>query len=137
MGTFHILCRVAIAALIPLMPGIGGAQVSAAAVALHGSPSCPQCKIVLEKTATLLVPETAEPLGFDAIVTMNSRGLTLALAADRIHVLQFTADGKFVRQFGKLGDGPGEFRRILNMIFGPGDSLYLFEQARAHVFSPP
>jgi hypothetical protein len=49
----------------------------------------------------------------------------------------FDPAGRFVRTFGRAGDGPGEFRAIIGLAFGSGDSLFVFENnRRIHVLDP-
>ena len=50
----------------------------------------------------------------------------------------YDSSGALVSLPGRRGPGPGEFDRPVNDIgFGPGDSLYVIETGRLHVFSPP
>jgi hypothetical protein len=52
--------------------------------------------------------------------------------------LVFAANGRFVRQLGRTGEGPGEFRRASFVAPLPGDSLLVLDTQlqRANVFSP-
>lgn len=61
--------------------------------------------------------------------------LTTALALHEIKV--FDRSGAFLRVIGREGEGPGEFRRIRNLVIGPRDSLYVLDggTSRLTVFS--
>jgi hypothetical protein len=52
-------------------------------------------------------------------------------------VLIYDGDGELVLRFGRTGDGPGEFRRIENLVGLPGDSLGVYDSRlhRLTVFS--
>lgn len=49
----------------------------------------------------------------------------------------YDSSGTFLRRIGRSGGGPGEFRRVQSVGFGPGDSLWVVDQMFfAHLFSP-
>lgn len=50
----------------------------------------------------------------------------------------FSSDGQLVRQVGRTGDGPGEFRWITSLDVGAEDSVFVFDQAlqRLTVLAP-
>jgi hypothetical protein len=50
----------------------------------------------------------------------------------------FDAAGRFLARVGRRGHGPGEFQSVEAIAFGPGDSLWVFDNLfLAHVFAPP
>ena len=50
----------------------------------------------------------------------------------------FSPDGVLMGEFGSLGTGPGEFRRIRSVMVGRNDSIYVFDSARdvLSIFAP-
>ncbi|MBA3557793.1 MAG: 6-bladed beta-propeller [Gemmatimonadaceae bacterium] len=78
---------------------------------------------------------------FDEHITVAlSRSGILFVAETRIGSIRvFDSSGRFVRQFGRRGEGPGEYLSITSMAVGPaGDSLYVFDHKnrRVSVLSP-
>ncbi len=53
-------------------------------------------------------------------------------------MMLFDASGRFSKLIGREGQGPGEFRTIIGVMVGPGDSIYVFEAIPTHytVLSP-
>ena len=49
----------------------------------------------------------------------------------------FAADGRFLQRVGRVGEGPGEFRRATHVFTGPGDSVYFIDKSlgRLSVYS--
>lgn len=49
----------------------------------------------------------------------------------------FDSTGRFVRRIGRAGGGPGEFRDVESVGFGPGDSIWVVDRLfAAHLFTP-
>lgn len=63
-----------------------------------------------------IVPLAPEPLvgGIDKVVGRDARFYVLDKTG--VQVLAFDRNGHFVRKFGKLGDGPGEFESIFELV---------------------
>lgn len=73
------------------------------------------------------------------VVTTDSRGTIYAAPIDVSghNVLVFNADGSQRGALGRQGDGPGEYRRVISIAIGPGDSIYVVHDGgRVSVFSP-
>lgn len=49
----------------------------------------------------------------------------------QIHI--YSADGDFLRSFGKEGDGPGEFKRIMRVSVTQGDTILVFDASHNRV----
>ena len=45
----------------------------------------------------------------------------------RSPVMSFSDEGHFIGFIGASGEGPGEFKRISNVVIGPGDSIYVHD----------
>ncbi len=71
-------------------------------------------------------------------VTADSKG-RVYVEADRVYgILVFSGEGGFIRQIGREGEGPGEFKFEPGMYIGPRDSVYTFDLVsdRLTIFSP-
>ncbi len=122
------------------MTTTAAAQTAPRSVTVRGAPSCGTCTIELTKIATigkaddpvlLLNYSEVERGPRNSLIVVNSIGNSPS-------VLVFDSAGRYLRQIGRTGEGPGEFSGwawYLGM--GPGDSLYFRDRGnRYHVFSP-
>ncbi len=76
------------------------------------------------------VLETADLEDFTTIASIASgnEGDIFAFSRSGGKIFKFTTDGKFIKSFGRLGEGPGEMKRVLFMFHNPfDDRLYLPE----------
>jgi hypothetical protein len=122
---------VAAAIAFPSSYTLGQANVQVA-----GKPSCASCRITLTPIATLKAPDTAEPIGA-AITAMDSSGRFFVISQNREKVTVFDATGKFLRELGKRGAGPGEWIRLSNIAIGRADSILVVETTgRLTVLAP-
>jgi hypothetical protein len=81
----------------------------------------------LQDVAVLAPPDTARAFGHYTFVVADPYGGYLVsdqAAAD--HILLFDSRGLFVKAVGKNGDGPGEFRSVLSLAVGAGDTIHVF-----------
>jgi hypothetical protein len=124
------------------------ALVPLVALAVHGqpapivvpsAPTCAACTIQLRKVATVGKPDDPELL---VPYTELGRGPGGSFIATIIRpsprVLLFDSAGRFVRQLGRQGQGPGEFSGWANFLgTGRGDSAYFVDQGRRYsAFTP-
>jgi hypothetical protein len=84
--------------------------------------------IKLDRVATLIPPvDTLEP-NIETAVAANSRGEYIVGSTwVQTGLSLYDPNGKFIRQFGRDGDGPGEFRLVWDIYVGPGDSVYVVD----------
>lgn len=104
---------------------------------IPSTPTCPACKVVLEPVVTL--GRSGDPaLTRLTRVTVDSRGRFLAAPTyNRGEIAMYDSGGRFVRRFGRPGQGPGEFAGPIHMLrVGPGDSIHAFEGPRHTVVAP-
>ena len=101
------------------------------------NPACPSCKIVLDPVVTL-GRSGDPPLTRLTRVAVDSRGQFYAAPTyNRGEIAMYDAGGRFVRKFGRPGQGPGEFGGPIHMLrVGPGDSIHVFEGPRHTVLAP-
>ena len=67
-------------------------------------------------------------------VAVNSRGQIFVLEPRPASVRAFGVDGSYLSNVGAVGEGPGEFSPFLglgNMLTGPADSIYVYEDLRS------
>lgn len=78
---------------------------------------------------TLTGAETGDSTGFAYIGSARwlKDGRIVVVDASANRLLLFDRYGKFVRPFGRRGQGPGEFRSITSLTVLPGDSLLTFD----------
>ena len=71
----------------------------------------------------------------DASVTLGPNGQIFVIEFNGDRVTVFSGDGDFVRSFGRLGEGPGEFRRPTAMAWDGMGRLWVADfDGRYHVF---
>jgi hypothetical protein len=113
--------------------------IVAAAVASAQSPAtkkiddthlCRTCVLRIEKVVTLADPVTAMGSSSNlTVIDRDSRGrYWVADYRSRTNVLVFAPDGKLVKRIGREGSGPGEFRNVITLLVGPGDTVHVFDQ---------
>ncbi len=100
--------------------------------------SCPGCSVELEFVAT--IGGTGDSGSFPAWprLSRDSRGRFYGITPDRAGLpFLFDSSGKFVQEFGREGDGPGEYRRPRLVLIDSHDSLYILDGVgRMSVLSP-
>ena len=71
----------------------------------------------------------------DASVTLGPNGQIFVIEFNGDRVTVFSGDGEFVRSFGRLGEGPGEFHRPTAMAWDGMERLWVADfDGRYHVF---
>ena len=104
---------------------------------------CPACEIRLQHVATLGEGSGAGELwSFPAAIARDGRGRyyvtqpTSHLGEGLAHV--YDARGRFLRELGSSGEGPGQYGSVERILVAPGDTLYLFdlENRRLTVLGP-
>ena len=132
-----------IALLVSLLV-VASCQRSEPSVSLEPAPV-----LAVTETAPVLTLTEAVRIGdeaagdtvlFDNVynVTADSKG-RVYVEADRVYgILVFSGEGGFIRQIGREGEGPGEFKFEPGMYIGPRDSVYTFDLVsdRLTIFSP-
>ena len=104
-------------------------------VRIDARSGCVTCRLETVQVATLRPPDGAASVGHSSQVVRDSRGRFLVLSDTRQQMLLFDGRGTFLREVGRAGRGPGEFRSIASLMIGPGDSLFVFDLGqRLHVF---
>lgn len=79
-----------------------------------------------------------DSFGQISAVKLDSRGRIHVADAHNRRITVFGADGSFVGQIGRRGNGPGEFQSPRGLGIGPADTVFVWdaEHARISVFSP-
>lgn len=102
-------------------------------------PLCPTCSI--DTIPIVHFGSGRDPFLIERlpVAVTDSRGTIYAAPIDVTgqNVLVFNADGTQRGALGRQGDGPGEYRRVISIAVGPGDSIYVVHDGgRVSVFSP-
>lgn len=98
--------------------------------------SCRDCGIQLEHTATL--GSSGGPGALSSIpsaAARDSRGRFYVVTPQLMDEAPFVFDreGRFLQQLGRVGSGPGEYRRPAAVIVTAGDTIHLADQALARL----
>lgn len=112
------------------------AQVS---VTVPPTPTCPACDIELTKVASLRIEDPSGDLDLDgrSRVTQDTFGRFYVWNRGRTSILVFDSAGRFLRQLGRKGQGPGEFVGAGGDIrSGVKDSLFVFSFRQLSVWAP-
>jgi len=123
--------------LIPLIVAtLQAAAVQGPATRVPYAISCATCRIEIERLVSLGTADDPVLTAFEVVPVQDSKGRWFAASFDRYQIVSFDAEGKFVQTFARKGEGPGEiaFGGIVHLLVGPGDSLYVVQNARVSVF---
>ncbi len=119
-----VLSRIIVGALLPLLATISSAQQTAQPILLNRV-SCATCSVETRVVLTLGTKDGASALpGVPRDVTVDSQGRFWTVFLRRAPLL-FARDGFFLREVGRLGEGPGEFVMPWNLL-PVGDSMAVF-----------
>lgn len=113
-----------------LAAGLVSASVATAQerVTIDATPSCEGCTLRLTKVATLGAPSGLGELGVQP--TINAAGDGRFYVWDTIEpgkILVYDSTGRYVRAFGREGQGPGEYTRPLHVISRGPDTLQVVD----------
>lgn len=87
--------------------------------------------LTMTKVSVLTAPDTV-PLSEYLRLSVDAQGHFFVADSPSGTVLQFRADGAFVRRFGNKGRGPGELQSPRSLFVLPGDSLLLVNDFLQH-----
>jgi hypothetical protein len=129
-------CALAIQ-LLPLGTAFGLQQLPMKSIS--SAPVCPACKIQIVESALLQLPSDSLSFGWGTLGTVtrlpDGRFVVTGMNETPVPAVM-TETGKFSHLLGRTGEGPGEFGQPEGVAIAPGDSIWLFEGPRKHVFTP-
>ena len=113
-----------------LFPWAASGQVSDT-VQISAEVSCMDCRIVLEAMAVLGTENGEDFLHSSNEVAAGTRHFYVVnrLASTEIQV--FSRDGNFLRTVGRIGEGPGEYKKIYHLWVSPGDTLHVIDASNS------
>lgn len=77
------------------------------------------------------------PYLFGRIESVSTDGENIFVLDGAAYVVRvFDSGGKFKFEFGRRGEGPGEFREPHSLTLGPDGTIYVADSYRLHAFSP-
>lgn len=119
------------------MPCVRSSGSGLALLALIGVWQPLQAQIEVRQTATFGAAGSGEISAYPTAVTRDSRGRYF-VAVPHQPPMVFDANGRFLQSIGRLGDGPNEYRKVVRILVGRGDTLYVVDQwaSRITVLSP-
>lgn len=99
--------------------------------------SCARCTIQAIRTASF--GDTAGPgeiVQFPSVIERDGRGRFWVIERGVPKV--YSADGRFIKEAGRSGGGPGEFRAAIELVALPGDSTLVIDGplARGTIYGP-
>lgn len=86
--------------------------------------SCPSCSVVVDTVVTL---ENVELSPRPGAIAWDPAGVFYVVDRSDGLLKAFGADGRFVRQIGRQGGGPGEYEMIRNVMVGPDGSIHVLD----------
>jgi hypothetical protein len=133
----HNAQAVLLAALVLLAPIPSFALQPVELRAFSSVAQCSGCSIEVITRATLQFPFDSVAPGTSSRITRTSDGRFLVywLQGNPVPAL-FDATGRFQRIVAVRGQGPGEIRRATSILVAPGDSVWIIDGSRKHVYSP-
>lgn len=118
--------------------GLRSAAIVCGSIAVTATPvtalqvSCPTCRIELERVATL--GQFGDSVLFAGLPQVQEDGsggfLVVAVPTYPDRILRYDRAGRLLETIGRAGDGPGEFRLIIGVEVGQGDSIFVADYFR-------
>jgi hypothetical protein len=103
---------------------------------IDGAHMCRTCSLHIEKAVRLTDPSSgiSGSGGNLTVIDRDSKGrYWIADYASRTNVVVFGADGSLIKKIGREGSGPGEFRNLVAVTVGPGDTVFALDPANRRV----
>ena len=82
--------------------------------------------------------DARQMFGVISDICIDDEGRLYVVDEQLSRVAVFSPDGRFIREIGREGDGPGEFRRPRRVFLSPDDEVCVVSSSRGvvHVFAP-
>jgi hypothetical protein len=104
-------------------------------IVIDSKPACADCTVRFTRTADVTRDYIARVFGA-ASLTMDSRDRYYVSHLGH-HIAIFDSAGKHLKDVGREGRGPGEYRMVHQIIISPEDSLHVFGMPRGHDVMTP
>jgi hypothetical protein len=110
-------------------------QATGSAVRIGSEVSCRSCSIVVDSVVTI---EGAYLGGPAARIARDKAGMFYLVDGGDKLLKVYASDGRFVRQIGRQGGGPGEYELIRNVMVAPAGSINVLDATlgRLSAYSP-
>lgn len=119
-----ILCPALLLSALAVLPSAAAGQVT---IEVPDTLAC-DCRLEVNHVATLADPDGSAGLSEPLVVHRTDGGAYLVVPLnDQGALLAFDRDGRFLRRVGRSGQGPQEFRGILAVHRGQGDSTLFLD----------
>jgi hypothetical protein len=116
MKTFVLLLTVAAV--------VASSKTDVRAQVIPDAPTCPRCRIDMRPVVKIGTADGPGSLpGRPGTVLLDGRGRYWVSALDYPRPLLYASDGRYIGEFGREGDGPGEYRNAYATAVLPGDSM--------------
>jgi len=105
-----------------------GVEVSEGVVTIGGEPACDSCRIELVHLARLGKDPDGFLMGETMVVSKDSRNRWFVTGPYHPSVARvFEFDGEYLGDFGAEGEGPGEFRSVVDLLEYPEGTLTVWD----------
>ena len=127
--------------LVLLAPGIWLVPSEAFAqrtIAVAVEPSCSGCGIELRPVVSLVGSDSiGVALSRDSRAVVHGTGYLVTPTYEPGQIAVFDQTGRFLRGFGRLGQGPGGMSGFSQKVrVGPGDSVHVLDRGQWNLFTP-
>ena len=104
-------------------------EQSTTATVIPDAPTCPSCRITITPTITLGEADGAGSFSWAPYLSVDAKGRYWMFAGKDYAggPAIFGADGRFIQEVGRRGQGPGEHEHLSAVIHLPGDSVLLID----------
>jgi hypothetical protein len=111
-----------------LLSGVSTVRAQMAVVTVNGGEACASCSIAITPLAVIGSTDGAGALATDRpLLARDNRGRVYVFGAATEGAQVFDSTGAFIRQIGRDGSGPGEYRGVSGIQPLGGDSLAVFD----------
>ena len=120
----------------------GRSDTAEGADTIAGDPACEECEIVFREVAVLGALLDPVSVSEDAAVrscvvgVLNTGEYVMSRPVGGGELVVYDGRGQFLRTIGRPGQGPGEFGRFLQVLVGPGDTLYVADASQRRLQVP-
>ncbi len=113
-----------------LLPWAASGQVPDT-VKISAELSCKDCRIVLEPMAVLGTENGEDFLTSSDEVAAGIRHFYVVNRYASTEIQVFSREGTFLRTVGRVGEGPGEYKKISHLWVSPGDTLHVIDASNS------
>jgi len=133
MGTIRILAECSMLAIAGVIATAAGLQAQTSA-SIPSDLACPRCTIRVESMMTIGRDDDRLP-SRPYVIRRDSRGRFFVVTPETSPSvpIAFNSQGRYLREIGREGAGPNEFRDAIALDVTLADTLYVFDRGNARL----